>query len=243
MSEIYRDYLYVNYKDDLEKNKIFKTVEKERKAIEKYMKRNYKKYIPENKNASILDLGCGMGNYLYVLKKWGYTNLNGVDLSQSNVDFCIENGIKCEQADALEHLKKNENTFDLIIFNDVIEHFTKNEMYIILIAMKKALRDGGKLIIKTYNLANPFTGISGRYMDFTHEIGFVDRTFYQILGSLDFKNIVVKGADIYVFGGPIGYLLKAFSKIVYFIWYLFGCLAGRTIIKIFEKNIICVAEK
>lgn len=39
------------------------------------------------KNDSILDLGCNCGYYLFSLKKAGYTNLSGVDISRHAIEF------------------------------------------------------------------------------------------------------------------------------------------------------------
>jgi len=39
------------------------------------------------KNHSILDLGCNCGYYLFSLKKAGYTNLSGVDISRHAIEF------------------------------------------------------------------------------------------------------------------------------------------------------------
>lgn len=125
----------------------------------------------------------------------------------------------------------------------MIEHFNKDEIMELLVLIKTVLKRGGVIITKTDNEANPFTGLSGRYMDFTHETGFVSLSLEQIFTAAGFNNVFVYGADIYVFGGPIGYVLKLISKIVYFIYFLFCCMAGRWSIRIFEKNIICVASK
>lgn len=239
----YRSYIYGNYKETLETNRIYRNINKERTMIKKYIAQNYIKHLPSNKNVKILDLGCGMGYYLYALQELGYNNCYGVDLSEENINFCKENGIACEKTDILEFLRGHHGEFDVIIFNDVIEHFTKDEIFEILIEMKSALKEKGRLIIKTYNMANPFTGLSGRYIDFTHEVGFTEVMFYQIFKALKFKNVKVLGADIYCVYGPIGYLPKVLSKIIYFIFFLLNCLCGRKIIKIFEKNIICVVEK
>lgn len=42
--------------------------------------------LPQNKNAKILDLGCGMGFCLYWLKRKGYENIIGIDLSAEMVE-------------------------------------------------------------------------------------------------------------------------------------------------------------
>ena len=133
---MYRQVIYENYSDTLKRDMNFKKLDKERETIYKYFKRNYLKYFPQNREAKILDLGCGLGSYIFAAKKCGYINVIGVDGSLSCVDFCKKNGIECECADVLEFLKNNESQFDVVLFNDVIEHFTKDEV----IEVAKALR-------------------------------------------------------------------------------------------------------
>ncbi|WP_160558426.1 class I SAM-dependent methyltransferase [Parablautia muri] len=239
----YRDKIYEGYDKDLQKRMSLSTVEKERKMISKYVKRNYLRYIPKDKNITILDLGCGMGHYLAVLQDMGYSNVKGVDISEGNVRFCKADGLDVVCQDAEEYLNTHKNQYDVIIFNDVIEHFKKEEVMPLLVLIKESLKDGGIVITKTDNEANPFCGISGRYMDFTHELGFVSLSLQQIYEAAEFKNVEVIGADIYVWGGVVSYLVKIISKIVYFVHYLLCCMAGRWSIRIFEKCIICKAEK
>lgn len=169
--------------------------------ISKYVKRNYLRYFPTKRDAKILDLGCGMGHYMAALKEMGYSNVEGVDISETNVRFCIDDGLSVVCQDIREWLGNHKNLYDIIIFNDVIEHFKKEEIMPLLGMIKESLRDGGVVITKTDNEANPFCGLSGRYMDFTHEVGFVSLSLQQVYEAAGFQNIEIRGADIYVFGG------------------------------------------
>ncbi len=197
----YRNAIYKGYDKDLRKYMSLSSVEKEKKMIFQYVKRNYLRYIPKEKNITILDLGCGMGYYLAVLKDMGYANVRGVDISEGNVQFCRKEGLNVVCQDAKEYLEAHKNQYDVIIFNDVIEHFKKEEVMPLLASIKKSLKDGGVVITKTDNEANPFCGMSGRYMDFTHELGFVSLSLQQVYEAAEFKNVEVIGADIYVWGG------------------------------------------
>lgn len=51
----------------------------------KYFKKNYLKHLPESKESKILDIGCGMGHFLYFLEKEGYKNYLGIDISKENI--------------------------------------------------------------------------------------------------------------------------------------------------------------
>ena len=73
--------------------------------------------------------------------------------------ICDGLNVVCE--DAKEYLDRHKNKYDIIIFNDVIEHFKKEEVMPLLDSIKESLKDGGCVITKTDNEANPFCGVSG----------------------------------------------------------------------------------
>ena len=239
----YREIIYKGYKMELDAVQASSDYTKTRNLTKKYLIRNYMKYIPADKNVRILDLGCGLGHYVWALKELGYKNVIGVDTSESNVNFCLSEGLEVVQDDAMRFLNVHKEEFDVIIFNDIIEHFTKQEVIEILDLIRSSLKPNGIVITKTDNVANPFTGVSGRYIDITHEVGFIDLSLMHVFKAMEFKDVKVSGADIYVFGGPIGFLIKGISKVVYFVFFLFNCMAGRTSVRTFEKKLICVARK
>ena len=239
----YRDYIYGNYSDTLIVKQITGDLKRERMLIAKYFQKNYLPYMPNNKNCRVLDLGCGLGNYIYAAQIHGYKNIIGVDASKSVIDFCRKEGFECVLSDAKTYLQDKENLFDVIIFNDVIEHFTRDELFDILFLLRKSLKKKGRIIIKTMNQSNPITGISSMYLDLTHETGFTEISMRQVLMAASFKKVKTVGADIYISPVPFVYILKIIAKINNFIWYMFNCLYGRTTVKIFEKNMIAIAYK
>jgi len=74
-----------------------------------------KKYV-FNKNSKILDAGCGTGLVGIELKKYGYSNIEGVDFSQSMLDL-VPQGIykKIEKIDLNKPLKFKDNIYDVIM--------------------------------------------------------------------------------------------------------------------------------
>ena len=74
-----------------------------------------KKYALD-KDIKILDAGCGTGLVGVELKKFGYTNIDGVDLSQKLLDLVPKNYYnKLEQIDLNKPLKIENNFYDVVM--------------------------------------------------------------------------------------------------------------------------------
>ncbi len=153
----------------------------------------YGSMMPDNKDAAILDIGCGSGHFLYYAKKKGFTNSFGVDLSPQQIDFCRKHvSPRCEKADAFDYLTGKENSFDCIVANDLIEHISKDHIVRLFRLIYDALKPGGCFLSKTPNMGNPFS-IYSRYRDFTHEFGFTDISFRQVMRISGFVSAEVTG--------------------------------------------------
>jgi len=100
---------------------------------------------------SILEIGAGSGVLTRILHKTN--NVSCIDLSLSNVNKLIENGLNAYQINIeSQPLPFPDNTFDKIIMIEVIEHLF--EPYYPLSEIKRVLKDNGELIISTHNVMN-----------------------------------------------------------------------------------------
>ena len=72
-----------------------------------------KKYLPlissYSKESPILELGCGRGYMLEYLRKQGFSNLKGIDISEEQISIARKKGFDVDIADANEFLQKNKN--------------------------------------------------------------------------------------------------------------------------------------
>ena len=75
----------------------------------------FKKYA-KNKDMLIFDAGCGTGLVGKELKKFGYNNFHGADLSKTLLDT-IPKGLykKLDKVDLNEAIKINNNTYDAVM--------------------------------------------------------------------------------------------------------------------------------
>lgn len=148
------------------------------------------RHFPQDKAARILELGCGHGALLYALGLAGYKNARGVDGSPEQVEAARRLGIQgVEQGDLMTTLAATAAaSHDVVVAFDVIEHFTKDELILLVDEVRRLLKPGGRWIIHAPNAESPF-GARMRYGDFTHELAFTSVSLAQLLCSSSFERV------------------------------------------------------
>ncbi len=154
------------------------------------------KELPLNKNAEIIDIGCGFGQTLLKLKQLGYTNVKGIDISNESVDFCQKNGLNVAK---IENITDYQNLIfaknDFAIMSHVLEHIEKNKIIDTLKVIKsEILSENGKLCVMVPN-AQSNTGPYWMFEDFTHTWLFTAGSLIYVLKSAGFKTVYF--LDIY----------------------------------------------
>lgn len=97
-------------------------------------------------NLSVLDLGCGDGTLLKMLKD-KKINARGIDIKQDNIIKCLEKGLSVVQGDIDEGLHEYpDKSYNYVILNQTLQstekpHFVINEM----------LRVGEKVVVSFPN--------------------------------------------------------------------------------------------
>lgn len=164
------------------------------------------RFIPVDREAVILDLGCGYGSIVWWLQQKGYRWSYGVDISKEEIARGIELGINnIVQTDIKKFLEDKEDSYDLIILRDVAEHFTMPEVLELLVAIRKSLKIGGKLFLQVPNAESPFFGRI-RYGDITHETAFCISSLMQFFSITGYSRYCFYSVDPVVTG------LKSFLR-------------------------------
>jgi len=102
----------------------------------------FKKYFSSKKKYRILDLGCGAGSTMELLRKYG--EVIGIDNNRRMVQYCRRKNKKVFLADAI-NLPFENNYFDIVIALEILEHIKNDNLAIKEI--KRVLKKGGVLIL------------------------------------------------------------------------------------------------
>lgn len=121
-----------------------------------------------SKNSAILDIGCSGGPLLRILKKKGYNDLIGIDISEESIKQCKKKGLK--NVHVMNGVKTSfeSEQFDIIIASDILEHIKQEEEA--LKEWKRILKKNGKLIIFVpafKSLWSSHDNVSGHYRRYT----------------------------------------------------------------------------
>lgn len=159
-------------------------------------------WLPDNKNAKCLDLGCGTGRFLQALSYAGYTDFRGVDCAPQAIEIARGKGFTIIDADLRQFLRDSTDCYDVITAFDVIEHFGKDELLELVDLVRNRLTPNGRFIIQTPNASSPWA--SGyRYGDLTHELIFTPQCLVSLLGLVGFGDVTAREV------GPFGHGIKS----------------------------------
>ena len=209
-SSSYRERIYKNYTQNIQN----KPNEFEPGAAGRLARaRDYylRGWLPESKQAKIVDLGCGAGELLYFFRQRAYENLCGVDVSPQQVEVATPVVPSVEMGNAIDFVEGAVGEYDLITAFDVIEHFQKHEVLRFLDGCQEALKPGGRLVLQTPNAETPW-GTHHRYNDFTHEVCFNPNALTNLLQLCGLSEVEVRET------GPVPAGYSAKSSVRWMLW-------------------------
>jgi O-antigen chain-terminating methyltransferase len=119
--------------------------------------------------AKAVDLGCGRGEWLSLLKELNIS-AQGVDINEGMLAIARKKGLNVHNQDALVFLKSLDADSQLIVSGfHIAEHIEFSKLQDLVQETLRVLKPGGLLILETPNPENIVVGTSSFYLDPTHK--------------------------------------------------------------------------
>ena len=164
-------------------------------------------FLPEARDLSILELGCGTGLAGEVVHPLA-AQLIGIDLSPDMIGKCKAREIytHLQQEEITSFLHQNRETFDLILACDTLIYF--GELRQVFKPAYSHLNDGGHLLVTVEKgTKQPFSLMdSGRY---AHTAGYLS----EVGADCGFQEVVIREGFLrHEYGNEVTGLVALFSK-------------------------------
>lgn len=142
-------------------------------------------------SAPVLDLGCGRGEFLVLLREAGI-QARGVDADSDMVAFARGEGVEVEQADALAYLDGLEDgSLGGLFAAQLVEHLPPPSLLRLLELAAVKLRPGGLLVAETINPLAPMA-LRNYFADLTHAQPLVPETLVLLARQAGFGSVEVR---------------------------------------------------
>jgi O-antigen chain-terminating methyltransferase len=141
--------------------------------------------------APVLDIGCGRGELLSLLRDAG-VEARGIDADADMVAYARGDGLDVEQADLVEYLEGlNEASLGGIFMGQVVEHLPPGVLVRSLELAAQKLRPGGVLVAETINPLSPLA-LRHYFADLTHAQPLVPETLQLLARQSGFADTEIR---------------------------------------------------
>jgi O-antigen chain-terminating methyltransferase len=171
-------------------DELYASFENQFRGSPEQIKEGLKIYLPLLKDAGItsdiLDLGCGRGEWLELLREEGL-RARGVESNRAMIDNRRGQNLEIVQADAVAYLRGlPENSLRVVTAFHFVEHIGLEDLIDLLDQINRVLKPGGLLIVETPNPKNLVVGACNFYSDPTHHRPLFPETLEFILNHRGF---------------------------------------------------------
>ena len=141
--------------------------------------------------APVLDVGCGRGEWLGLLKENNIT-AKGLDFNDVMVNKCRDAGLAVVRSDAVAYLRGLESeSLGMITGFHIVEHLPFTTMMALLDESLRVLKPGGMVIFETPNPENIMVGACSFYTDPSHINPIPPATLSFLVEDRGYENIEV----------------------------------------------------
>ena len=149
-------------------------------------------YVEDFRDAApVLDVGCGRGEFLSLLREAG-VEARGIDADADMVAYAGGEGVGVEQADAVTYLEAlDDGSLGGIFAAQVVEHLPPAMLVRLLELAAAKLRPGGLLVAETINPLSPLA-LRSYFADLTHAQPLVSETLVLLAEQAGFRDVDVR---------------------------------------------------
>jgi O-antigen chain-terminating methyltransferase len=146
-------------------------------------------YVDDLRDAApVLDVGCGRGELLSLLREAG-VEARGIDADADMVAYARGEGLDVEQADAVAYLDGlADGSLGSIFAGQVVEHLPPATLVRLLELAARKLRPGGLLVAETINPLSPLA-LRSYFADLTHAQPLVPETLALLARQAGFREV------------------------------------------------------
>ncbi len=151
-----------------------------------------REYLAYFEGASdVLDLGCGRGEFLALLREQGVT-ARGLDANAEVVERCREQDLDAVRGDALEYLGGlADESLGGLFSAQVVEHLEAEYLTRVLAEAQRVLRPGARVVLETINPASWTAFFSAFVRDVTHRHPLHPDTLSYFLRAAGFVDVEI----------------------------------------------------
>lgn len=118
---------------------------------------------------SVIDLGCGRGEWLELLTEFEGFVIEGVDIDDAMLTSAVQAGLPVRKQDALAALTElPDESRSVVTGFHIAEHLVFDDLRALIKDAYRVLKPGGLLILETPNPENIIVGTVDFYTDPTH---------------------------------------------------------------------------
>jgi SAM-dependent methyltransferase len=153
--------------------------------------------------ADVVDLGCGRGEFLELLRGAGI-GARGVDLNHEMVERCRAKGFEVTETDGLSFLAAAAPaSIGGLIASQVVEHLQPDYLLRLLAAAAQALRPGAALVLETINPACWSAFFDSYVRDLTHVRPVHPDTLKFLVMAAGFTDVAIQWRSPYPEAGKL----------------------------------------
>jgi len=142
----------------------------------------------------VLDVGCGRGEFLELLRAAGVT-ARGVELNHEMAEVCRARGLEVDERDCVSYLESLEDgALGGLFAGQVVEHLEPGYLMRFLELAYHKLRPGSKIVLETINV-DYWSAFFGPYLrDITHVRPLPSSTLAFLLEASGFQRIDIRAS-------------------------------------------------